>query len=59
MEEKNFCKKNCHSFLEQSKIFVNLISNAKTRKKYSDFKDGKNSLIYYENVWKKYLKQIN
>ena len=32
MEEKIFVKKNCHSFLEQSKIFVNLISNAKTRK---------------------------
>ena len=57
--KKIFVKKNCHSFLEQSKMFVNLISNVKTRKEYSDFKDGKNSLIYYENVWKKYLKQVN
>ncbi len=50
-------KKNISSFDEQSKTFINLILNSKN-KDFFDFKDGENSLKYYEKVWKNFQNRI-
>ena len=46
-------KKKINSFEEQSRIFTDLILRLK-KKDLIDFKDGENSLKYYEEVWKNF-----
>ena len=50
---KIISKKNINSFNEQSKIYVDLILKSK-KKDYTDFRDGENSMKFYEKVWKNY-----
>ena len=50
-------KKNISSFEEQTKTFINLILNS-NNKDFFDFKDGENSLKYYEKVWKNFQNRI-